>query len=245
MNAISEALSRSCPWSTTDGVVAPLLVFGICIPVLALADPDFLDSEIRDFSLGSWLDHVHDSSLTLESRLELVVMEPSFSMWVSSIARRPAGELSDSSSFGLSESGQLLSGYRAIVKAIDMLEARSDLGLEIDLERNFAQVLTDPRVPFILGDEIAAVLNGLAAGVCASILRFHNTDLSSGLSTIFRDRMARLPKLVALSLIASGEDDKLWKGWEKHVSSDDLALFEKQANETADYYRALRIIAGG
>jgi hypothetical protein len=245
MNAISEALSRSCPWSTTDGVVVPLLVFGICIQTLALADPDFLDGEIRGLGLDSWLDHVHDSSLMLESRLESVVMEDSFSMWVSSIASRPAGESTDPSSFGSSGSDQLLSGYRAIVKAIDMLEAGSDLELAIDPDRDFANVLTDPRVPFILGDEIAVVLNGLAAGVCASILRFHNTDLSSELSTIFRDRMARLPKLVALSLIASGEDDKLWKGWEKHVSPDELALFESQANETADYYRALRIIAGG
>jgi len=181
--------------------------------------------------------------IPLETRLESVAIDPAFDMWMrASRGNQPGYPMPG---FSAPRILKVHEGYAFLQVGLSLLGPKAwsmcwpidprDEDPEIPL----AAILTDPRVPDILGDELAHFFNGLAALMVAG-----ETGWGVDLVGVFVDKMKRVPRLVVLSFLAAGHERLLRDEWESLVTTEDIGILWDDVLASYTHSSALAKIVG-
>lgn len=242
-------------------------VLGIALALLLNVAPSTAAAESPSLAIGdpqidgAWLEVLSDTSMDLSERLQIASTEDSINEWFKFVALEGAShgrgvhdglELRSEQLRVLVEASHdpvLIEVYRG---AVAVLAALEELAPEVDLEPessvhrvveefDLGASLTDPRVPAIVADEWASLVEGLVAGVGAAFLQSSDPELALELATAFAERMQRFPRLLALGALDGSVE--LRGDWRRHLSKEDVEKLERDTRITEQYVSRLADLA--
>jgi hypothetical protein len=207
-----------------------------------------------------WISIIRDTSMSIDDRLDLVTTDQSFGEWMMRVLEQAPVDEVDAASVVAPLANdpvsiKLREGVNVMLTGFDVISVEGRKAMASDGQGGFfqqagpghpetiAQMLTDPGLPDIIGDEMASFLGGIAAGVAASILRA-DPELSASLATEFAARMQRVPRMLVLSLVSSGHESHLRDGWRAHVSPGDLKTLARDVKAASSYVNDLQRLSG-
>lgn len=156
----------------------------------------------------AWLRTLSDASMSVSERLEVAATDMSVNKWFKLAAEHSAPldqrgleQLrADVETHRNPVVVEIYRGVEAMMHGVQLLavDVNADLPPKMTESFDFTEIMTDPSIPAIVGDEWANFLEGLVAALGAALLHRSNPALAQELATAFADRMQRVPRLIAL-----------------------------------------------
>jgi hypothetical protein len=218
--------------------------------VLALSlVPDRLEAAERGFhvqqasmirvleSASSWLPWLEDTSLDVGQRLEIAVSDPDFVRWLGDLlavvppatAMQAIAEIEASETLDDPVLHILLETLKLFPPdMMSEIENADELVFEPKMLEQAMAVLTDPKVPELIGDELQYVAEGVVAMLGAALLAERKPSLARELDQVFVQRAERVPRLIGLLAIWTQQEFELTSHVELITSSDREVLARDQ-----------------
>jgi hypothetical protein len=228
---------------------------------LGLADPSSTSESVSNLSSSfseagglEWLETLRDNSMPLSERLELAASDVSITTWTRAVAAR----IPSIDEHGLKQlrelpdlpkdpfSIEIARGFRGMMEGLEFIvfdgvHEQAKMAIDLKQDLDLTELLTDPTVPAIVGDEWANFLEGLVALIGAVFVYRSEPSLAQDLATAFADRMQRTPRLFALCGLEGYVEVR--DGWQSYLSEEDRQTLARDRAVSERYVSGLTTLA--